>query len=348
MKLMQAIAGAHYGGAEAFFTRLAVALGRLDSITQRVIIRRGSREASLLRKAGVDFRELPFGGRLDFWTPMALRRHAADFQPDIFVTWMNRASRVAPTGTHVLVGRLGGYYNLKYYERCDHLICNTPDLVRHVQAGGWPEGRSTYLSNFVSPPTAGPCSRSDLGVPEGALLLLGAGRLHRNKAFDVLLTAMVDLPPMWLLLAGSGPQDSELRTLAYDLGVADRVRFLGWRTDVGSLMLTCDIFVCPSRHEPLGNVVLEAWAAKRPVIAAAAAGPRQLIRDGTNGVLVKVDDAPAISAAAKSLSERPADMAALADEGHAAYERDYSEAVVIRRYLDFFERVKGSCAVSLE
>ena len=340
MRLMQAMAGATHGGAESFFVRLAVALETVDDLTQQLVMRRDAARAEMLGQHGVTPRQLPFGGLLDLWTPMAFRREVTSFKPDILLTWMNRASRIAPRGRHVVIGRLGGYYDLKYYRRCDHLICNTPDLVRHVRAGGWPDTQSTYLPNFVALGHSEASLRPGLEVPQDALLLLGLGRLHHNKAFDVLLSALAQLPAARLVLAGSGPEEASLRRLAGTLGVADRVRFVGWVDDVGGLLRACDIFVCSSRVEPLGNVVLEAWAAERPVVAAASEGPRQLIRHEHTGLLVPIDDADAMAAAIKRLRDDPGMRAALAGGGHAIYERDFSEAVVVRRYMDFFEKVR--------
>ena len=71
--------------------------------------------------------------------------------------------------------------------------------------------------------------------------------------------------------------------MANNLKVSDRVRFLGWRLDTPNLLATADALICPSRHEPLGNVILEAWAQERPVIAAASDGPKELIQNGKNG-----------------------------------------------------------------
>src|SRR3546814_2771750 len=65
---------------------------------------------------------------------------------------------------------------------------------------------------------------------------------------------------VWLWLAGEGPRRRALMQQAARLGLGDRVRFLGWRDDVAALLRAADVFLCPSRHEPLGNVVIEAWA----------------------------------------------------------------------------------------
>jgi glycosyltransferase involved in cell wall biosynthesis len=127
---------------------------------------------------------------------------------------------------------------------------------------------------------------ADLPAPSSAPKLLAMGRLHPNKGFDVLLRAIALLPRGHLYLAGAGPEEAALRALAAELGITDRVSFLGWRRDIGALLAAADMFICSSRHEPLGNIVLEAWSAAKPVIAAAAQGPSELINDRADGLLV--------------------------------------------------------------
>lgn len=340
IRLLQAMAGAPHGGAEAFFERLAPALSRAG-VSQRVLIRDNSKRAALLRGQGLDVVEAPFGGALDLATHWRFRREVKDFRPDIVLTWMNRASRFVPKGSHVTVGRLGGYYDLKYYRQCDHLIGNTPDIRDWIIAQGRPAGQVHYVPNFVAD-TLGtaPVSRAAFDTPPGAPLIVAMGRLHANKAFDVLLKAVEQVHDCYLWIAGEGPERAELEALAAHLSVKPRVRFLGWRDDVAALYATGDLFVCPSRHEPLGNVVIEAWAAARPVIAAASQGPRQLITDGIDGLLVPVDDEQALAAAIRRLQAEPDTARALAQSGRAAYERQFTEAAVVARYLDFFDKVK--------
>ena len=128
MRVFQVMAGAEHGGAEAFFTRLVPALGRAG-LEQRVAIRRDAKRSKILSEAGIEPVELPFGGPIDLYTPFRLRREIKAFKPDIVLTWMNRATVKCPPGDFVHVGRLGGYYDLKYYQGCDHLIGNTEDIV---------------------------------------------------------------------------------------------------------------------------------------------------------------------------------------------------------------------------
>jgi glycosyltransferase involved in cell wall biosynthesis len=182
-------------------------------------------------------------------------------------------------------------------------------------------------------------SRIGFDTPLEAPLLLAMGRLHENKAFDVLLRALAELPETWLWIAGEGPEAANLSKLAAELGVADRVRFLGWRDDSDALMQACDIFVCPSRQEPLGNIVLEAWAAGKPVVAAAAAGPASLIGDDAAGLIVPVDDPEGLASGIRALIADPENAARLAVEGHRRFEESYTEKAVVAQYQSFFERV---------
>ncbi|CAA7613042.1 glycosyltransferase [Magnetospirillum sp. SS-4] len=337
-RLIQAMAGAPHGGAEAFFERLVPALARAG-VAQRALIRANSRRAALLRDAGIDVVELPFGGALDLVTRWGFAREVRAFRPGIVLSWMNRASRFVPGGDFVPVGRLGGYYDLKYYRNCRHLIGNTPDIRDWIVAQGWPEDRAHYVPNFVTEPRAAPVPRASLDTPADARLIVAMGRLHPNKAFDVLLRAMEQVHDAYLWIAGEGELRAELEMLAAHLGIRPRVRFLGWRDDAAALYAAADLFVCPSRHEPLGNVVIEAWAAGKPVIACAAQGPGQLIIGGINGLLVPVDDDAALAAAIRRLLAEPGAARALAEAGRKAYLDRFTEPAVVGRYLAFFEAV---------
>jgi len=342
VRLLQTMAGAEVGGAEAFFVRLAIAFKK-TGVDQKVVIRRDTSRARALRAGGVEPLELPFGGRMDFRTRPALQREIDRHRPDVILSWMSRASWATPAArkpnNYKLIARLGGYYDLKYYRHCDYLIGNTQDIVDHIVREGFDPARAVYLPNFVHRPTTEVVSRLGFDTPIDVPLLLAMGRLHENKGFDVLLRAMVDLPDHWLWIAGEGPEGAALSKLAEELGVDGRVRFLGWRDDADALMQACDLFVCSSRHEPLGNIVLEAWAAGKPVVAASAAGPAGLIGDDEAGLLVPLEDARAVADGVLRLSREPELASTLAAEGFARFERDYTEDAVVAKYLAFFESV---------
>ncbi len=332
------MAGARVGGAEAFFERLVPALARAG-LAQRAVIRHHPERAAGLEAAGVPVTQLSFGRRFDFRTRPALKRQVAAFRPHLVLAWMSRAASLLPAGKTLHLGRLGGTYDLKYYSGCDHLIGNTRLLVESFVDRGWPADRVHYLPNFVLAQNAPPFDRATAVTPAGAPLLLGLGRFHRNKGFDVLIRALARLPGVWLWLAGEGPERRALERLAAQLDLLDRVRFLGWRREVPALIAAADAVVCPSRRETFGNVVVEAWAQGRPVVGADAAGPRALIREGETGLLVPRQDHQALATALAELLDAPDLAARLAAGGRAAYEAEFTEAAVVRRYLELFARL---------
>ncbi len=338
LRVMQVMAGGHEGGAETFFVSLAAALHRAG-LDQLVVIRRNLARSMALRRDGIEPVELPFGRWFDFHTVPVLRRQAKIYQPHVVMTWMNRASGAFPRGDFLRLARLGGFYNLKYYRRCDHLIGITPGIVEHVVARGWPRARAHYLPNFAAVGEAKPVARDRLDTPADAPLLLALGRLHQVKAIDVLLQALTLETRPYLWVAGDGPLRAELQTLARKLGVAERVRFLGWRDDRDALFAAADICVFPSRYEPHGTVTMEAWGHRTPLVAAASAGPAAYVRDGEDGLLVPIDDAPALAAAIGRVIDEPVLADRLAEGGWRRYQADYTEEACVTNYLELFERL---------
>jgi glycosyltransferase involved in cell wall biosynthesis len=347
MRILQALAGAPHGGAERFFERLVPALAE-TGIEQRVLLRSDARRQAALEAAGVvDLHPLRFGNRLDLLTRLAFRRQVRAFDPDIVFSWMSRATAMAPKsplGRHrfVRVARLGGYYDLKYYRDCDFLVGDTEAIVDYLTRQGWPAERAVYLPNFVDSKRGTALSRAELQVPAGVPLLLGLGRLHPNKGYDILIDALAQLPGPHLLLAGAGPERNALHRRAAERGVAARVHFLGWRDDLGALMASADLFVHPARQEPLGNVILEAWAHGRPVVASAADGPRSLIEDGVTGLLAPIEQPLALANRIAEALADPAAMDGMAAAGLHRYRRDFSRESVVGLYCDFFRRIAGT------
>ncbi len=332
------MAGAAVGGAETYFVDMVTALARAG-LDQRVVIRAEPRRAAQLRQAGLDPLELPFGGLLDFSTKRALRRHITSLRPAIVQTWMSRATEFCSRGGFVHVGWLGGYYKPATFRGCDHSVGVTTDIVRHLREGGLPQERTHYIPTFAVHRDAVPVSRASLQTPDGVPLLLALGRLHPKKGFDVLLKALAQVEGVWLWLAGEGELRGQLEALAASAGVADRVRFLGWRTDREALLATCDACVMPSRYEPFGTVMIEAWAATKPLVVTAAAGPRGLVRDGVDALLVPIDDVDALAGAIRRVTADRGLAGTLAQNGHGAYVERFTEQAVVRQYLRFYEGI---------
>ncbi|HEX7948309.1 MAG TPA: glycosyltransferase [Phenylobacterium sp.] len=336
MSVLHLLGTAGEGGAETYFVDLVKALKRAD-VPEACVIRANAGREARLKRAGVPVKVLRFGGPIDILTKPAAAGFAALNKTKVAVAWMNRAARHTPRGPWARIGRLGGYYSLKYYKGFDHLVANTEDIAEWIVGQGWPAGLVTCIPNFAAaPPDGAPVDRASLDTPPGVPLLLAMGRLHENKAHDVSLQALAQLPEAYLWIAGVGPLEAKLKGLAEALGVADRVRFLGWRTDASALYRTADICVFPSRFEPLGNVVIQAWAHGLPVIAAASQGPKALIQDGDDGVLVPVDDPDALASSVRGLLAEPSQRARLAAAGAARVEAEFSQAAVVAQWKALF------------
>ncbi len=338
IKVLQVMASRQNGGAEIFFSRLCTALANAG-IQQYVVARSGAPCVAELSEAGIPVAELPFLFSYDLFTRRRLRALIDQFAPRVVLTWMSRATALCPKGRFVHVGRLGGYYDLKYYGACDYLVANTKDIAEYAVRGGWPDERVRYLPNFVDEAPAAAIARTSFDTPPDVPLILALGRLHSDKAFDVLLRALVLLPTIHLWLAGEGPLHDDLRRLAASLGVADRVRLLGWRADVGALLKTADCLVCPSRIEPLGNVILEAWMHGCPVVAADSAGPRGLVEAGKTGLLVPMEDATALAAAIQRVLDDRALAEGLSRTAYETYRARFNKESVVARYADFLSQV---------
>jgi glycosyltransferase involved in cell wall biosynthesis len=342
MRVLQLMAGAGEGGAETFFTRLALGF-QSAGVQQHIILRPDVRRGAVLRDAGVALSPAPFGGILDWSTGGIVSRAIEELSPDIVLSWMNRATKFCPPRNEgqrfVHIGTPRGYYHPKYYRACDHLIVTTDDLVQFYLDRGWAEDRITAIPNFAPDFRAAALSRAAHDTPDDAPLLLALGRLHRNKAFDVLIDALAELPGHYLWLGGVGPLEEALRAQADRVGVADRIRFLGWVADTAPLFAASDVFVCSSRHEPFGNIIIEAWLNETPIVAARSEGPGALIADDEDGLITPLDDAAAMAGAIRRITGDKSLAIRLADKGRARYEAGFTEAEVVARYRDLFERL---------
>jgi hypothetical protein len=342
MRILHVMASRANGGAETYSTDVMASL-QAAGVEQVAVLPRASIHHHRLAAAGVTLAP----DVLDPWFgPLRRRKLAAvidTFKPKLIHCWMRRAASLvpplAPPVPMPVVGWFGGYYDPAHFRRCSHFVGVTPGIVEHMIGHGVPRARAHYVPTFPSLEAGPPVARSDLTTPADATVLLTLSRLHEKKGLDVLLAALADLPGCIAWIAGDGPLAADLKALAAKLGVADRVRFLGWRTDRGALLAAADICVLPSRWEPFGTVMLEAWAAGTPLVAAASQGPSALIADGVNGLLVPVDDAPALTAAIRRLLHDPALEARLIDQGRADYQKEFTREAVTRRMIALYTAI---------
>lgn len=341
------------GGAESFFLRLVKALNDLDHHAS-VVVRPGSALAGEL-DGKVEMHPVPMRNGWDLWSAAAIRRLVGKNTVDVVQTYMGRASRLTrlpKNSKAVHIARLGGYYKIDgYYRHADAWVGNTLGLCDYLVKQGLPADRVFYISNFVEPPRAVDKARIDglrqaINLPEDVLVLFALGRFIKKKGFDDLIKAFSRVPAevggkrVHLVMAGDGPLRHELLDLVQALGLEDRFHWTGWLSDPAPCLQIADLFIVPSRHEPLGNVILEAWSYGLPVISTMSDGGRELVEDGRNGLLVPCGDPDALGSAISTwLCASSADRARLGETGRAVLEKRHSVEAITSAYLDLYRTV---------
>lgn len=337
MKILHVMAGKDNGGAETYSTDVMLALHR-SGLDQCIVVRDNAPRARELEASGLRLAK----GVLRPPLHILRRRHLADLirreEPDIVHCWMRRAVSLMPASVtaQAVVGWFGDYEDVGHFARCTHLVGVTEDIVHSMRQSGIPQETATYIPTFPSVVDMAPIDRGSLDTPNDATVLLTLSRLHPVKGLDTLLHALAQVPNAFLWMAGEGPMRSGLEDLARKLGVEARVRFLGWRTDRGALLKSADICVLPSRYEPFGTVILEAWATRKPFVACASAGPKAHVRNGVNGMLAPIDDAPALAATINTVIQDAGLRARIVERGFADYERGFTHEAITTRWIDYY------------
>jgi glycosyltransferase involved in cell wall biosynthesis len=345
------VLGSHQlGGADRFFIRLVEALDRAGH-PALAVVRADSPVARELAPS-IERVHLPFASKWDLYTRWRLTRLIAQHRPDVVQTYMGRATRLTrlPRDSRaLLVARLGGYYKIDGYYRHAHAwVGNTRDICAYLRREGLPAGRIFHIGNFVPTPRAvgddeRAALRARLLLSAGAFVVFALGRLIAKKGFADLLAAFARLPaqaegrPLVLLVAGDGTDRAALEASARALGIASRVVWAGWQNDPTPFYALADAFVCPSRHEPLGNVILEAWQHRLPVLTTRNEGAQELAREGHDALFAPVGDPEGLAAGLQAMiGLGPEGRARLAAAGHATVQREHGEAAVLEAYLALY------------
>ena len=182
-------------------------------------------------------------------------------------------------------------------------------------------------------------------TPRGAAppVLAAMGRFVSWKRFDLAIEAVARLPrgSVRLEMIGDGPERGSLERLARERDVADWVRFHGFRADPFPLLQSASIGILPSEFEPFGNVIIEMFSAGLPVIAFDVDyGPREIIRDGSNGILVRGLDPAALAGAIATLLEDPRARAGMGEQARRDAENGYTVQRAVSTYEACFARLK--------
>ncbi|HQS95806.1 glycosyltransferase [Novosphingobium sp. 17-62-19] len=165
------------------------------------------------------------------------------------------------------------------------------------------------------------CVHPSAAVRTGPWQIVSAGRLVREKGFDLLIAAVGKLArhdrPCQLTIYGEGPERAKLEARIVAEGLNDHVRLAGHVADPGAAMAGADLFVLASRREGFGNVLIEAMHQGLPVLATRCGGPDSFISDGDNGWLVPTGDAQVLAARIEELLADPARLTSTVGAGRA-------------------------------
>jgi glycosyltransferase involved in cell wall biosynthesis len=329
-----------WAGVKTWMLELATFLaGRGHRV--RVVCRRGNALEAACAQRGISCRGIEFGADL---SPLTVSRFARLFRgrgADVVVTNVSKDIRTAGVAARLCgvahVNRLGDACDVRASARTrlaydwlvDRVFVASRGVEAHLQGLPFLRDKLRRFPNAVVPP---PWAEKDEGAPRFAIL----ARLSRRKQVDEVLRVFARLRdlPWELHVAGSGPEHQALVRLSARLGLGERVRFLCRETDVATrvdphaFLRDKHVGILYSRRESFGWAILEYMASSCAVIASAVDGPREILADGEDGLLVDPADPGTLEAAVRGLIGSPERRLALARTGYVKVCRDYHQDVV--------------------
>lgn len=360
-KLVIHNSGRSWGGNEKWLATLA---DGLQARGHAVVVACGEGAvADELRRRGIRTATVGPGGPLDVLRGLRFLRWLRSERPDAVLltswrgtAWGAWAARRA--GASRVVVRLGlvrralpWRHAIAFRQWVDAMIVNAPEIRDAWRvAAPWFPPMSVHVvlnavPNAILPPDARAVVRTELAAGPAMVVVTGVGSLEARKGFDLLLDAFgaTALGDALLVIAGRGPDELPLRARAEALGIDARVRWLGFRGDLPSVLAASDLFVLASRNEGMANVMLEAMALRVPVVATDISGVRTALGAGDGGTeagwIVPPDDAAALGTMLQSvvtaLRETPA---LVAERTTIAFQRA-QERFGVERMVDECERV---------
>jgi len=231
-----------------------------------------------------------------------------------------------------------------------HVTAVSDAVAESSVALGVPRARITVIPNGVDVARFAdrPADRARLGINGGLPVIGSVGCLAARKDYGTMLEALALMRArgreVQAVLVGDGRDRLELEGKAQSLGLADRVRFLGERSDVETLLPAMDVFALSSREEGIPNALLEAMAAGRPAVATAVGGTPEVLTDGETGWLVPPGSPEALAAALEQAIGDPAEAARRGAAARSAAEQRLGIDAMARRHEAFYRRAAGRTA----
>ncbi len=349
------------GGAERQAMLLAKGLRRRGwRVSVVALSGDGGAAATELRASGVAFTSLEMRkGLADPCGWIRFHRWLKRERPDVLhahlphAAWLCRWSRLVAAVPVVIdtlhssstgkAGRRLGYAFSRWLP--DHVTAvSHATAVSHLAAGMVRGERLSILGNGIDVEAWAPeiqartTARQQLGLTD-EFLWMAVGRLEAVKDYPTLLRAMARAPEnARLLVLGTGPREAELTRLAAQLGLKQRVRFMGFEPNVERWMQAADGFVLSSRYEGLPMVLLEAGACGVPAVATDVPGTREVVVDGVNGWLARAADPISLAESMTKLSQMPLEERyAMGECARRRVIKEFSMEIVLNEWERLYE-----------
>ena len=211
-----------------------------------------------------------------------------------------------------------------------------------------PESRIEVVPNFVDTriyrPGLEPCHRATL-APDGEKIVMHISNFRPVKrvedVVEIFARVLGEIPSR-LVLVGDGPDLPRARVRVEELGIRDRVVFLGEYTPVQELLSCSDLFLLPSMSESFGLAALEAMACGSPVVASRVGGLPEVIMDGETGYLCEAGDIDEMAAASIKILSDDKHRKELSDAGRAFAVKHFSSECIVPQYEEYYRRILGS------
>ncbi len=349
------------GGAERMFVELVCGLDRARW-DPTVISLGGESEllVSRLRDSGVEVRCLAVKRRWDLSAVGRLARELRSLSPDLLQTWLFHANVAGCLAagrvgletvlTGIRVAERRGRWRLWLERFCTRRarrhVCVSDDVAEFSRdQTGLDPSKLVVIANGVDVAglaDAEPIDLSQEGVAAGVPLLAWIGRLESQKDPLAAVEAMAQLqathPECHLVLAGEGRLRGELEARIAALGLSQRVHLLGQVSEIPSLLARSCGLVLTSGWEGMPNVVLEAMAAGRPVVARVVEGVSELVEDSVTGWLVADDQISSLAAALERLLDDRVRAEEMGVRGRLKVAGEYSIEAMVAGYEALWER----------
>lgn len=218
-----------------------------------------------------------------------------------------------------------------FLRRADHVVCVSEGQKKKLLAAGVREDRISVIFNAIDADGSGtegtPLLRREFGFGEKVVVVVSGGRLSPEKNHVGLIDAAKIVhardPSVRFVVFGDGFLRKQLEERISRAELQEIFLLPGFRRDFARLLRDADIFVLPSLTEGLPNVVLEAYAAAKPVVATAVGGTPEVVRHGETGFLLEADDTEALAAHILRLAKEPDLRRRLGENGNAFVRREF-------------------------